>query len=125
MSSRTATCCTSASTPEPLIRPCGKFKTARRAASVGSCRTPAKKGASVSGAKLNIWDEAWGLNADICPCDLHFIDWIDRQKLTDAVIFHFGTGAHHVVGIENARPDRRNAVLGITASSGELDDYTR
>jgi len=79
----------------------------------------------VSGAKLNIWDEAWGLNADICPCDLHFIDWIDRQKLTDAVIFHFGTGAHHVVGIENARPDRRNAVLGITASPGELDDYTR
>ena len=73
--------------------------------------------------RLNIWDESWDLREDECPCDVHLIEWLDRNRVTDAAIFHFGTGAHHHVGIENARPTRRNAVFGITASPQEHEAY--
>jgi hypothetical protein len=74
-------------------------------------------------ARLNIWDDSWDLREDECPCDVHLIAWLDAHRITDAAIFHFGTGAHHNVGIENARPERRNAVLGITASPQEHEAY--
>jgi hypothetical protein len=68
---------------------------------------------------LHIWDASWDLRLAECPCDADFIDWLDANGVVEAAIFHFGTGAHHHVGIECARPKRRNAVLGITASPQE------
>lgn len=72
---------------------------------------------------LHIWEAAWDLRPGDCPCDVHFVDWLDANGVVEAAIFHFGTGAHHHVGIECARPHRRNAVLGITASPQEHEAF--
>ena len=57
----------------------------------------------------------------VCPCDVHFNDWVAKQKLKNKTIYHFGTGTHHVVGIKQAA--RKNRVLGITASKEEYEAY--
>ena len=73
--------------------------------------------------KLNYWKEAWGLDAAQCPCDLHFLEYLEEAQATDAVIFHFGTGSHHIVGLSVHAAGRNCAVLGITASPKEYDAY--
>jgi len=72
-------------------------------------------------SKLNYWNETWSLDAAQCPCDLHFVEYLKEKKAKEASIFHFGTGNHHIVGLELA--EGNNAVLGITASPQEYDDY--
>jgi hypothetical protein len=74
-------------------------------------------------AKLHFWNDSWELREADCPCDVHFVEWLDEKRITDAAIYHFGTGAHHHVGIECAKPHRRNAVLGITAAPQEYQRY--
>jgi hypothetical protein len=74
---------------------------------------------------LHYWDAYWDLRVKECPCDVHFMGWLDANRITDAAIYHFGTGGHHHVGIECAHPDRRNAVLGITAAPQEYDTYVK
>jgi hypothetical protein len=74
---------------------------------------------------LHFWDAYWGLREAECPCDVHFVQWLDENRIVDATIYHFGTGGHHHVGIECAAPERRNAVLGITAAPQEYDDFVR
>ncbi len=74
-------------------------------------------------ARLHYWQGTWDLREAECPCDVHLVDWLDENRIRDATLFHFGTGAHHHVGIENARPERRNAVLGITASPPEYEAF--
>ena len=76
-------------------------------------------------AALHYWDGCWDLRTAECPCDVDFVDWLDANHITDAAIYHFGTGAHHFVGIECARPERRNAVLGITAAPQEYDAFIK
>ena len=68
---------------------------------------------------LNVWGYAWNLDVEQCPCDVHFIEWLDENGIVDSAVYHFGTGAHHTVGIACADPKRRNAVLGITANTDE------
>ena len=72
---------------------------------------------------LNQWDGVWDLVEDLCPCDLHFTDFLEAERITGASIFHFGTGAHHHVGVRCCENGSGNAVLGITASRGEHDAY--
>jgi hypothetical protein len=74
-------------------------------------------------AALHFWDAYWDLREKECPCDVHFIEWLDQNGITDSTIYHFGTGGHHHVGIECARETRRNAVLGITAAPQEYEKY--
>jgi hypothetical protein len=45
--------------------------------------------------------------------------------IVDSTIYHFGTGAHHYVGIECARGHRRNSVVGITAAPEEHEAFVR
>jgi hypothetical protein len=71
--------------------------------------------------KLNYWNETWSLDEKQCPCDLHFVEYLKQKRAKDAAIFHFGTGNHHIVGLELAAANC--AVLGITASPQEYDDY--
>jgi hypothetical protein len=52
--------------------------------------------------KMNYWDAKWDLDVEVCPCDVHFNDWVAKQKLQNKLIYHFGTGTHHVVGIRQA-----------------------
>ncbi len=70
---------------------------------------------------LNIYKDTWALDVPVCPCDVHFNEFVSERNLRNASIFHFGTGAHHVVGL--AAAERNNAVFGITASTGEYQSY--
>ena len=73
--------------------------------------------------KLNYWNETWSLDEAQCPCDLHFVEYLEEKKAKNAAIFHFGTGNHHIVGLRLAENGSNCAVLGITASPQEYDDY--
>jgi hypothetical protein len=73
--------------------------------------------------KMNYWTDKWDLHEDICPCDVHFNDWTDAQKIRGKTIFHFGTGTHHVVGVKQA--EKGNLVYGITASVEEYEVYIK
>jgi hypothetical protein len=76
-------------------------------------------------AKLHFWDDYWDLRVKECPCDVHFIEWLDANRISDSTIYHFGTGGHHHVGIECAAPHRRNSVLAITAAPQEHQEYVQ
>ena len=80
---------------------------------------------TVAHSGLNLVDYAWPLDEKLCPCDLQFLKWIDGNSIRNAAIFHFGTGAHHFVGIENAKASRKNSVYGVTASVAEHDAYEK
>lgn len=72
---------------------------------------------------MNYWAREWELQEDICPCDVHFNQWIADRGLRDKTIYHFGTGSHHVVGREQAINGSNNAVFAITASIEEYQAY--
>jgi hypothetical protein len=74
---------------------------------------------------LHFRDESWDLNAEVCPCDVQFLEFLEERGIRDAAIFHFGTGNHHLVGIRNAENGSNNAVLGITASPPEHESYVK
>jgi hypothetical protein len=73
--------------------------------------------------RMHYWDAYWSFRPEDCPCDVHFVTWLDANGIRDKTIYHFGTGGHHHVGIECARPGRRNAVLGVTAAPQEYETY--
>ncbi len=75
--------------------------------------------------KLNYWNATWSLDEKQCPCDIHFLDYLDERQLTGKDIFHMGTGNHHIVGLKTAANGSGNHVLGITASREEYDDYVK
>ena len=65
-----------------------------------------------------------------CPCDLHFVQYLEAKQLAGKTIFHFGTGDHHLVGKDNHERGNPNEILAITASyqpdtgrSGEHESY--
>ena len=75
--------------------------------------------------KMNYWTDKWDLHEDICPCDVHFNDWADDQKLKNKLIYHFGTGTHHVIGRKQAENGSGNSVFAITASIEEYEAYIK
>ena len=76
-------------------------------------------------SKLNFWNATWSLDEKQCPCDIHFLDYLDEKGVKDRDIFHMGTGNHHIVGLKTATNGSGNRVLGITASREEYDDYIK
>lgn len=80
---------------------------------------------SAQDAKLNYWNSTWSLDEKQCPCDIHFVDYMKEKDVRGKTIFHFGTGNHHIIGLENAHQGRDNAILGITASPDEYDAYIK
>jgi hypothetical protein len=71
------------------------------------------------------YTDAWPLIVDMCPCDVHFTEYLEARNIRDKTIFHFGTGSHHHVGIRCHENRSNNAVLGITASIEEAEAYTK
>jgi hypothetical protein len=63
----------------------------------------------------------WDLDERTCPCDVHFNEWVSERKLRGKTIYHFGSGAHHLVGRTQA--ERRNHTISITASEEEFQAY--
>jgi len=76
-------------------------------------------------SKLAYYVGGWDLDVNVCPCDVHFTDFLEEKKIRNGTIFHFGTGTHHHVGVRCAENGSNNAVLAITASVEEIDAYTR
>jgi hypothetical protein len=74
---------------------------------------------------MHYWEATWGLDVKQCPCDVHFLEFLQARDIKGASIFHFGTGSHHIVGLKTAEDGSGNAVLGITASTGEYDAYVK
>lgn len=72
---------------------------------------------------LHYWDAFWALRNDECPCDQHFVEWLDEMSISHQTIFHFGTGGHHLLGIHNVENKRNNAIFGITAAPKEHETY--
>jgi hypothetical protein len=68
---------------------------------------------------------SWPLAPDVCPCDLDFCEYLRERALCNQSIFHFGTGGHHVVGLQNAHAMHAHDILAITASPGEYRRYQR
>jgi hypothetical protein len=75
--------------------------------------------------RMRIVPHAWPLWARVCPCDLHFCDFLQERKVRSKSIFHFGTGGHHIVGLRNRVDDMRNVILGVTVSPDELKRYVK
>jgi hypothetical protein len=75
--------------------------------------------------KMNFWDAKWDLDEAQCPCDVHFNDWIEANKIAGKTIYHFGTGMHHIVGLTQAANGANNAVFAITASTIEYNQYIK
>jgi hypothetical protein len=76
-------------------------------------------------SKMNYWTDKWDLHEDVCPCDVHVNEWIADKGYKNKLIYHFGTGTHHVVGVEQAQNGSGNAVVAITASIEEYQAYIK
>lgn len=74
---------------------------------------------------LQIWDVEWSLDEAQCPCDIHLVEWLRTTSVAGASLFHFGTGGHHHVGLENLERGSPNEILGITASPKEFEAFIR
>jgi SAM-dependent methyltransferase len=68
---------------------------------------------------------AWVLDLEHCPCDLELMEYLKAEGIKGKSLFHFGTGVHHLVGLENQTLDRPNEILGITASALEHQSYAK
>jgi hypothetical protein len=77
------------------------------------------------GAMLQIWDVDWSLDEAQCPCDIHLVEWLRKTGVEGASLFHFGTGGHHHVGLDNLERGSPNDILGITASPKEFQTFIK
>jgi hypothetical protein len=73
--------------------------------------------------QLYVYDQTWSLR-DNSP-DVDFCDFIHDHNIRDQVIFHFGTGGHHIVGRRNIDLQPPNHILAVTASEGEYNTYIK
>ena len=73
--------------------------------------------------ELNYWKSYWPLKEKTCPCDVDFVQYLNKTEIQGKIIFHFGTGQHHIVGHKNSELVRPNEVLAITASKEEHEAY--
>ncbi len=68
---------------------------------------------------------SWVLQPDSCPCDIQFVEYLKQHNIQSKSIFHFGTGEHHFVGLQNQQFDQPNEIFGITASAPEHQSYVQ
>ena len=73
--------------------------------------------------ELNYWKRTWPLNVEVCPCDVDFVDYLNKARIQEKIVFHFGTGEHHILGHKNLELERPNEIVGITASRDEHRAY--
>lgn len=75
--------------------------------------------------RMRIVPHSWPLWARMCPCDLHFCDFLQQRNIRSRSIFHLGTGGHHLVGLRNRVDDMGNVILGVTVSPDEIRRYVK
>jgi hypothetical protein len=79
----------------------------------------------VQPGRMRIVPHSWPLWARMCPCDLHFCDYLQERNVRSRSIFHLGTGGHHLVGLRNRFDDMGNVILGVTVSPDEIKRYVK
>ena len=70
--------------------------------------------------KLNYWNQTWSLDETQCPCDLHFVEYLEERKAKDAAIFHFGTGNPQLLPL---MAEAGGAVIGLDWRVGLADGW--
>ena len=73
--------------------------------------------------KLNYYDNSWPLTLTNSPCDLHLVQYLELKGYEQKLIFHFGTGEHHLVGKRNHERGDPNEIIAVTASREEYEAY--
>lgn len=73
--------------------------------------------------KLNYYVNSCPLTLADYPCDSQFVQWLERNNVEGKLIFHFGTGEHHLVGRKNHERGNPNEIIAITASREEHRAY--
>jgi hypothetical protein len=76
-------------------------------------------------SQMNYWADRWDLDEATCPCDIHFNEWVADRELTNSTFYHFGSGNHHAIGIDQAQNGSGNRVFAITASIDEYRSYIK
>lgn len=76
-------------------------------------------------ARMHFVHYSWPLRPGKCPCDVDFCDYLRERNIGGKSVFHFGTGGHHIVGLENARASAPNEVLALTLSPNEHAAYVK
>ncbi len=76
-------------------------------------------------SRMDVFPCSWPLLPDVCPCDVHFCDYLEEHRVSSRSIFHFGSGGHHLVGLRNHDRALDNDVLAITASPSEHERYVK
>ena len=71
--------------------------------------------------RLNYYDYSWPL-VDYSP-DRDFVAYLTSRSIKGKLIFHFGTGEHHLVGKHNHERGNPNEIFAITASREEYRAY--
>jgi len=61
--------------------------------------------------------------SNVCTCDLELVEYLEQEQIQGKTIFHFGTGEHHLVALENHKFNSPNTLLAITASIREHQQY--
>jgi SAM-dependent methyltransferase len=75
------------------------------------------------GAEFYSKTSYWKLQPELCPCDLELIEYLQNHQVENKTIFHFGTGIHHILGLENHKLAIPNEIFGITFSVPEYEEY--
>lgn len=61
--------------------------------------------------------EGWPWQPNLCPADQQLIEYLNDRNSEGKILFHMGTGLHHMVGIEATR--LKMPCIGLTVSSEE------
>jgi len=76
-------------------------------------------------ARMHFVHYGWPLRPAKCPCDVHFCEYLRERNIEGKSVFHFGTGGHHLVGMQNAQARVPNDILGLTLSPHEHSAYVK
>jgi hypothetical protein len=76
-------------------------------------------------ARLRFVHYSWPLRPSVCPCDVHFCEFLAQHNIRRQSIFHLGTGGHHLVGLQNQGAGLANEILGLTLSPREHASYVK
>ena len=78
---------------------------------------------SIMPSRMRFVHYSWPLRPDVCACDVHFCEYLQERNIRGKSIFHFGTGGHHIVGLQNRDVGLANDIFGLTVSPSEHARY--
>jgi hypothetical protein len=76
-------------------------------------------------SRLRFVHYSWPLRTEVCPCDIHFCDYLRKRDIRRRSVFHFGPGGHHLVGLRNLEDALDNEILALTLAPAEHAAYVK